>query len=226
LFVQSQHAVQSAMFAIGKGDLVRATDHLARGSHRRTPKSGRGARHALHALLLSAMGRGEDAYGEVRSALAHSQTVETHALLAAGAAVRAATEGDSAECIRAYERIIVSGAVYALVLACRTRYEVAETLLNSRDHRDDVLRLLLDANDTAIVKRSGISVPRVADRRLGLSAREHEVCELLAQGRTNHEIATILFISLSTTKVHVKHIFEKLGVRSRVEAGRLWEDGC
>ena len=89
-----------------------------------------------------------------------------------------------------------------------------------------MLSLLFNANDTAIAKRSGIRVPRAADRRLDLSAREQEVCELLAEGRTNQEIANMLFISLSTTKVHVKHIFEKLGVRSRVEAGRIWEDAA
>ena len=88
-----------------------------------------------------------------------------------------------------------------------------------------MLSLLFSANDTAIAKRSGIPVPRAASRRLDLSAREQEVCELLAEGRTNQEIATMLFISLSTTKVHVKHILEKLGVRSRVEAARMWEDG-
>lgn len=223
-FVHSRLAVHSAVFAISKGDLVRATDHLARGSHARTTRSGRGASHALHALLLSAMDRCEEAEDEVRTALAHSQTVETHAFLAAGAAIRAAARGDSAECIRAYEEIVVSGAVYALVVAWRARYEVAATLLKSGEHRDAVRQLLLDANDTAIAKRAGISVPRLADRRLGLSAREQEVCELLAQGRTNQEIATMLFISLSTTKVHVKHILEKLGVRSRVEAGRIWEE--
>jgi ATP/maltotriose-dependent transcriptional regulator MalT len=223
-FLESQHAVQSAVLAISKGDLVRATDHLARGSHARTTKPGRGAHHALHALVLSAMNRSEEAEDEVRSALTLSQTVETRALLAAGAAIRAAVRGDSATCIRAYEEAAASGAVYALMLAWRARYEVAATLLNSRKHRDAVLQLLLDANDTAIAKRSGISLPRIADRRLGLSAREQEVCELLAQGRTNQEIATMLFISLSTTKVHVKHILEKLGVRSRVEAGRIWEE--
>jgi DNA-binding NarL/FixJ family response regulator len=46
------------------------------------------------------------------------------------------------------------------------------------------------------------------------------VHELLAQGMTNDEIAKLLYISLSTTKVHVKHIYEKLGVRSRLEAAR------
>src|SRR5262249_25161622 len=104
--------------------------------------------------------------------------------------------------------------------------EVAQALLSSPEHRDSVLSLMLDANDTAIARRSGVSVPRIADGRLGLSAREQEVCELLAQGRTNPEIAEILSISLSTTKVHVEHIRGKLGVRSRVEAGRLWEEGA
>ena len=48
--------------------------------------------------------------------------------------------------------------------------------------------------------------------------------ELLAQGLTNEEIAKLLYISLSTTKVHVKHIFQKLGVRSRFEAARALRD--
>jgi len=44
----------------------------------------------------------------------------------------------------------------------------------------------------------------------------------MAHGRTNRQIAQTLFIAESTTKVHVRHIFEKLGVRSRVEAVRVW----
>jgi DNA-binding NarL/FixJ family response regulator len=50
------------------------------------------------------------------------------------------------------------------------------------------------------------------------------VHELIALGLTNEEIGRLLFISLSTTKVHVKHIFEKLGVRSRLEAARALRD--
>jgi DNA-binding NarL/FixJ family response regulator len=114
---------------------------------------------------------------------------------------------------------------YVLPLAWRARFEVAEVLLESHRSRDSVLGLLFAANDTAIARRSGISVPRAPSRRLGLSAREQDVCELLADGRTNQEIAEMLFISLSTTKVHVKHILEKLGVRSRRDAARMWEEG-
>ncbi|WP_166349485.1 response regulator [Phytoactinopolyspora limicola] len=50
-----------------------------------------------------------------------------------------------------------------------------------------------------------------------LSPREIEVVRAIARGRTNHEIATELFISLSTVKSHVSGIQNKLGVRNRVE---------
>jgi DNA-binding CsgD family transcriptional regulator len=65
-----------------------------------------------------------------------------------------------------------------------------------------------------------LDVPRAAKRKIVLTPRETEVHELLAQGLTNDEIARLLYISVSTTKVHIKHIFEKLGVRSRAEAVR------
>jgi DNA-binding NarL/FixJ family response regulator len=67
-------------------------------------------------------------------------------------------------------------------------------------------------------------VPRAATNARGLTPRESEVHELIAHGLTNEEIAKLLYISLSTTKVHVKHIFEKLGVRSRLEAARALRD--
>jgi DNA-binding NarL/FixJ family response regulator len=44
---------------------------------------------------------------------------------------------------------------------------------------------------------------------------------LLAQGRTNAEIARALYISEVTVKVHVRHILQKLGVRNRAEAAVL-----
>ena len=52
----------------------------------------------------------------------------------------------------------------------------------------------------------------------GLSARELEVLQLMALGRSNQEIADQLFISLPTVKSHASSLFQKLAVRRRTEA--------
>jgi len=62
--------------------------------------------------------------------------------------------------------------------------------------------------------------------RKPLSDREVEVVRAIARGRTNHEIASELFISLSTVKGHVAGVQQKLGVRNRTEvAVWAWQSG-
>jgi DNA-binding NarL/FixJ family response regulator len=61
------------------------------------------------------------------------------------------------------------------------------------------------------------------DRDL-LSAREVEVLALVAEGATNAEIARSLFISESTVKAHLQHVFEKLGVRTRTQAALRYRE--
>jgi DNA-binding CsgD family transcriptional regulator len=57
----------------------------------------------------------------------------------------------------------------------------------------------------------------------GLTETERRVAELIAQGRTNREVASIMFVTENTVQTHVQHIFRKLGVRSRTElAARLF----
>jgi DNA-binding NarL/FixJ family response regulator len=57
------------------------------------------------------------------------------------------------------------------------------------------------------------------DNLLGaLTDREREVFLLLARGQSNREIASELFLSESTIKIHVGHILAKLNVRDRVQA--------
>ena len=51
-----------------------------------------------------------------------------------------------------------------------------------------------------------------------LSKRENEVLQLIAQGKTNEEIAIKLGINEQTVKNHCWHIFPKLGVSNRTEA--------
>jgi DNA-binding NarL/FixJ family response regulator len=67
--------------------------------------------------------------------------------------------------------------------------------------------------------------PAVAELAVPLSKREGEVIRAIAKGRTNHEIAAELFISLSTVKSHLASVQMKLGLRNRVEiAAWAWEN--
>jgi len=58
----------------------------------------------------------------------------------------------------------------------------------------------------------------LSDKSSQLSPREREVLDLLALGLPDKEIASKLCISLTTVRFHLKHIYDKLHVRSRIEA--------
>jgi DNA-binding NarL/FixJ family response regulator len=51
-----------------------------------------------------------------------------------------------------------------------------------------------------------------------LTAREREILELVAEGRTNAEIAERLWVSFGTVKKHLDNIYAKLGVHTRTAA--------
>ena len=55
----------------------------------------------------------------------------------------------------------------------------------------------------------------------GLTARELEVLTLVAQGRTNKEIGSGLYMSPKTASAHVSHILGKLAARNRGEAAAI-----
>ncbi|MGE5689208.1 MAG: response regulator transcription factor [Pseudomonadota bacterium] len=97
------------------------------------------------------------------------------------------------------------------------------------DALDRVAGLLLGADDylakpfapdellarvRALLRRAAPAVVRTSR----LTAREQEVLQLLAEGRTQREIADALVISPRTAGKHIERILEKLGVRSRAQA--------
>jgi len=97
---------------------------------------------------------------------------------------------------------------------------------------EDAGASLLGAEVQALARRARIELGRGRDSpateppdveadRFGLTDRELDVLALLADGRTNPEIAEALFISRKTASTHVSHILAKLDVRSRVEAATL-----
>jgi DNA-binding NarL/FixJ family response regulator len=80
----------------------------------------------------------------------------------------------------------------------------------------EITRRLLD-RFVSRPPRSGGTPPALAE----LSPRELEVLRLIAEGRSNSEIAADLFLSEATVKTHVTHILTKLRLRDRVQAVAL-----
>jgi DNA-binding CsgD family transcriptional regulator len=125
--------------------------------------------------------------------------------------------GSAANYVRdAYDR----GHCDVLVAACRAFPQLAANAV-SGGAGTTLERLFSASNDVDLGRRVGLPMHREYRRKLGLSPRENEVCDLVVAGRSNAEIAATLFISESTVKVHVKHIFEKLGVHTRAEAAAI-----
>jgi DNA-binding NarL/FixJ family response regulator len=88
-------------------------------------------------------------------------------------------------------------------------------LLRTSRHPTRLADLVKRVGDDDLARAVGQPIEVPADPVSRLSRREREVYELLCQGLPNHQIAKLLFISEATVKVHVHHIFDKLGVRSR-----------
>lgn len=56
------------------------------------------------------------------------------------------------------------------------------------------------------------------ETRSPLTDREAEILRWVARGKTNREIATLLYVSPHTVRTHLEHVFEKLGVHTRAAA--------
>ena len=69
-----------------------------------------------------------------------------------------------------------------------------------------------------IILTSEFEINKELINKLGISAREYEVLELMAKGLSNQEIADQLFISLPTVKTHSSNLFVKLDVQRRTQA--------
>lgn len=81
--------------------------------------------------------------------------------------------------------------------------------------------------ETVVVREVPVPAPAgfVRDQSklesLGITPRELEILELIAEGLSNKEIAARVFVSENTVKTHSSRVFDKLGARRRTQAVQL-----
>lgn len=89
---------------------------------------------------------------------------------------------------------------------------IAQKLIRPRTEKIIVeKKVLVPVSDNPVFDRA-------AWEKLGLTNRENEVLQLLVKGYSNAEIASVLFLSVSTVKSYVSSLLFKLDVSSRIKA--------
>ena len=193
------HLVESDLAV---GDLAAAREHAQRAAQRAPMTGMAGARAAAaRAQALVALSEG-DAPRAAELALAAVGEADS-----AGAALEAARD-----------RLVAGRALLA------TDPEAAIALLTAAGEQAARCGAPRVADEARLeLRRAGVRVGRGGARAPGtegldgLSAREREIAQLVAEGLTNREIAARLFLSEKTIETHLTRVFQKLGLRSRAQ---------
>lgn len=212
-------SIVGAGLAIDRGDTRRGAEAAER-HLRRVGTDDRMMRVPALELLVPArlmLGRTREAQRAAEELAAIAETVGTAALRAAALLARGRIEADS----RSETAPATLEDAADLFRACGVpaeeavaRGELATALLVLG--RDEEAQQV-DAMARAELAELGVVLPKCPKRRLAeaLTRRECDVLRLLAQGRSNEEIARELVLSVRTVESHVGRIYAKIGVSGR-----------
>jgi DNA-binding NarL/FixJ family response regulator len=118
---------------------------------------------------------------------------------------------------REYVRRLLKAGVAGYVLKKSAGTELANAI--RAVHRGG---LVLDPEVARVaMEEGGPAAPGSADPYDALTDREKQVLKLVAEGRSNKEVADVLGISVKTAMSHREHVMEKLGVHNRTELVRF-----
>ena len=180
----------------------------------------RSVTHARRLELPVARAEADRAVARVLTAEGETAGAVKLALASADAAGRAGAA------IEAARSRLVAGQALA---ADGDRSAALETLRKASDELEATGALRFHAEARRELRRLGVrpATPAASGpetRGVGsLSAREREIAELVTERKTNDQIAAELFLSVKTIETHMRNIFRKLEVSSRVEVARAVE---
>jgi HD-GYP domain-containing protein (c-di-GMP phosphodiesterase class II) len=117
-------------------------------------------------------------------------------------------------------RVLAAADVYQALLEPRPHRPGFSPAEAAREIRSEARAGRLDGEAVeAVLGVAGHRVVRRVDRPAGLTRREVEVLRLIARGCSTKDVAARLVISPKTAGTHIEHIYAKLGVSTRAEAG-------
>jgi ATP/maltotriose-dependent transcriptional regulator MalT len=183
---------------------------------------------ATKVMALARCGRTDEASIILATMNAARGSAEARLLLRWATVITAISAGEDVahDIAEAYGDTIRVGAYDPFVLAYRVEPLILETIAAEDTNRARLGEVLGRAGDAHLARGLGVidSLRRdsvASGEYETLSPREQDVFALLANARSNKDIASDLFISEATVKVHVRNILRKLGVRNRTEAALL-----
>ena len=222
LMTELEITTNSSAHVVANAALLRAQAHLVSQRYtqalqilREAPAPADRGTHAellaYLALTLSLLNQSKEAATYVSEAAALSRSAEPRVVVALVNVVIASNHKSSLgnELSSAINLVASTGFVDPIVTLFRACPKLAPQIASF---------IRSDPGASAIRPRIEHWARQVTTRTGSLTAREAEVLQLVAGGSSNREIAQKLFISEPTVKVHLRHVYEKLGVRNRAEA--------
>jgi DNA-binding CsgD family transcriptional regulator/tetratricopeptide (TPR) repeat protein len=178
----------------------------------------RGEVWSSRGLALACIGRLDEAMSLAERSLGSTRAVEATILGRCVFAVTALKARDRTQTKRVRRMLSAAwraGAVDCVVTSYRASPDLLGALLRDSETMESTGYIVGRASDQALASSIGLDPVAVLDPVTTLSAREREVYDLLCEGLRNRDIARQLFISVETVKVHARHVYDKLGIRSR-----------
>jgi DNA-binding CsgD family transcriptional regulator len=173
---------------------------------------------ASRGLALACTGRLDEALTSAREAGQITRGIEASILVKCIEALVALKRRDESMLPKLrymIEAAYRAGGVDLVVTTYRASPDVLRVLLSNSETAEITGFIVARAQDQSLMKTLGLDPGDALDPVRKLSAREREVYDLVCQGLSNPQIGRRLFISEATVKVHVQHVFDKLGIRSR-----------